>query len=164
MRSKKTLAKRAGGWTFAVERQSEFPQRFPQAGKRRDGPLGIPPSQPKSRTNGIRPVYYAVSRSQTGEASDGAWAAKQSHRQQQERAQKAQHSGNRDAENAERQGHKPHEGVNHESQQRNGPAQNEQNAPQEESSHGYLAPELLSVTAHTCAKFPPFTNDYDGEG
>src|SRR6266566_706121 len=53
MRSKKTLAKRAGGWTFAVERQSEFPQRFPQAGKRRDGPLGIPPSQPKSRTNGI---------------------------------------------------------------------------------------------------------------
>src|SRR2546429_8607301 len=80
------------------------------------------------------------------------------------RSQKAQHSGNRDAENAERQGHKPHEGVNHESQQRNGPAQNEQNAPQEESSHGYLAPELLSVTAHTCAKFPPFTNDYDGEG
>src|SRR5437870_12339887 len=87
MRSKKTLAKRAGGWTFAVERQSEFPQRFPQAGKRRDGPLGIPPSQPKSRTNGIRPVYYAVSRSQTGEASDGAWAAKQSHRQQQERSE-----------------------------------------------------------------------------
>src|SRR5438105_10263384 len=77
MRSKKTLAKRAGGWTFAVERQSEFPQRFPQAGKRRDGPLGIPPSQPKSRTNGIRPVYYAVSRSQTGEASDGAWRSEE---------------------------------------------------------------------------------------
>src|SRR5947208_16424620 len=115
-------------------------------------------------TTGSRPVQCAASRPPHGEACDGARAAKQYQRQQQEHAKKAQPSGTRDAENAERQGHKPHEGVNHESQQRNGPAQNEQNAPQEESSHGYLAPELLSVTAHTCAKFPPFTNDYDGEG
>jgi len=45
---------------------------------------------------------------------------------------------NRNSYDAEGQRQQPNDWIQRESKQRNGPAQNEQNDPQEESSHGNL--------------------------
>jgi hypothetical protein len=101
-------------------------------------------------------VYFEVYIWKGTKALDGARTAKQSNRQQEKRADKPQHSRYGDAEKAKRQSQEPNEGVCHQSQQRHRPAQNKQDAPQEESSHGNLTWELQKPLAHLHVRLPPF--------
>jgi len=62
---------------------------------------------------GFSVIYSNVHHTQASKASDGAWAAKQPYRQQEDSADQPQDPRYRNAKNPERQGQKPHEGINH---------------------------------------------------
>lgn len=84
--------------------------------------------------------------------SNGAWSAKQSHWKKEQRADQTQDSVNGNAENTKRQRQQPNQRIYYQREQRDGPAQDEQNAPQEESSHGNLVAEPSTITDMLIAK------------
>jgi hypothetical protein len=98
--------------------------------------------------------------------SDGAGPAQQTHGKQEESANKAKHSVNGDARDAKRQSQQPNDGIKHQSQQRYGPAQNEQNAPQKESGHGNLSLVIFlqaNSEQRSSNKYCLFTASYEDE-
>jgi len=70
---------------------------------------------------------------------------------------------NGDAENTKGKCQQPNQGIYHQCEQRDGPAQDEQNAPQKEGSHGNLVWERSTLTDILIAKLPPFIPNYDDE-
>jgi hypothetical protein len=84
--------------------------------------------------------------------SNSAWSAKQSHGEKEQRTDQTQDSMNSNAENTKRQRQQPNQRIYYQREQRDGPAQDEQNAPQEESSHGNLVGEPSAITDMPIAK------------
>ena len=66
--------------------------------------------------------------------------AKEPYGQQKERADKPKNPVNGNTQDPQRQREQPHDGIEHESHQRDGPAQDEQDTPEKESGHGNLIP------------------------
>ncbi len=99
------------------------PREEPQVGKNR----------------GLAVLYSAVSRARSEpRRSDGPRTAKKADRQHDDGADETENSVDGDTHKAERQGQQPDEWIQHKSKQRERPAQDEQDDPQEESSHGNL--------------------------
>src|SRR5580704_19271949 len=80
--------------------------------------------------------YSKVTKLQTASISNDVRAAQNSHWQQEQRPQKRQNSMHRDPHDPEWQQNQPHKGIGNQRQQGNRPAKHQQQAPQEESSHG----------------------------
>ena len=102
-------------------------------------------------------------------ASDDSRAPQEPHRQQEQGAQQSKNAVNGDTHNAEWKKQQPNERIDHQSQQRERPAQNEQDNPQKKSSHQSLTmdrakrfllfattkcPFTLHTTSAPAGKFP----------
>jgi hypothetical protein len=70
--------------------------------------------------------------------SDRSRPSQQSHGKEEERSQKRKNTAHGDPHDAKRQQNQPNDGIYHQSQQRERPAKEEQDAPQKESNHGNL--------------------------
>jgi hypothetical protein len=68
-------------------------------------------------------------------ALDRAWAAHQPHGKIEDRVQQFENAVYGDAEQTKRQRNQPNDWVKHKSYESQGPAEQKQNAPQEESNH-----------------------------
>src|SRR6266850_2680322 len=92
-------------------------------------------------------------------ASDGSRAPQEPHGQQKQGAQQSKNAVNCDTHNTKRKQQKPNKGVDYQRQQRERPAQNEQDDPKKECSHGNLTrdrakPSLLFATPRRSAHTP----------
>jgi hypothetical protein len=92
-----------------------------------------------SKNRGFTSLYSTVSR-RAGEPcrSDGPWATKEPDREHENGADETENAVNGDSDQAERKRQEPDKWIQDESQQRQRPAKNKQNDPQEESGHGDL--------------------------
>jgi len=91
------------------------------------------------KNRGFPRSYSAVTTSQPNSPrSDGPRAAKEAHREPKDRAHESENAVDGDSHQAERQRQQPDERIKHQSQQRERPAQDEQDDPQKESSHDNL--------------------------
>jgi len=88
-----------------------------------------------NKNTGFAQSYSIVSRPAL---SNDALTAEKSYWKHKHGAKKTENAVNSNSHNAERQRQQPDDWIQHESEQRNRPAQNEKNDPQEESSHGNL--------------------------
>jgi len=88
-----------------------------------------------NKNTGFARFYSIVSRPAL---SSGARTAEKPYWKHKHGAKKTENAVNSNSHNAERQRQQPDDWIQHESEQRNRPAQNEKNDPQEESSHGNL--------------------------
>ena len=98
------------------------------------------PEEPQVRKNrGFPRFYFTVTTSRTtSHRSDGPRAAKEPDREHKDRADESENAVDGDSHQAERQRQQPDERIKHQSQQRERPAQDEQDDPQKESSHDNL--------------------------
>ena len=83
----------------------------------------------------------------------GFGTPEQSHRKQEDRAQKIEHANRRDAYEAERQKQEPDEGIGHEREQGERPTENEEKQPQQEFRHTSINTEL-TLTRFNRAPWP----------
>ncbi len=91
------------------------------------------------KNRGLAALYSAVTRPRSEpRRSDGPRPAKKADREHDDGADETENSVDGDTHKAERQGQQPHDWIEDESKQRERPAQDEQDDPQEESSHGNL--------------------------
>ena len=99
-----------------------------------------PPEEPQVRKNRGFPRFYSTDTTSKIKSnhSDGPRAAKKPDREHKDRADESENTVDGDSHKAERQRQQPNERIKHQSQQRERPAQDEQNHPQKESSHGNL--------------------------
>ena len=87
------------------------------------------------------PVRPQGSRLKTASCvSDCSRAAKEPYGEQKERTDKPKNPVNRNTQDPQRQREQPHDGIEHECQHRDGPAQDEKDTPEKESGHGNLIP------------------------
>ena len=123
------------------------------------------PEEPQVRKNrGFPRFYFTVTTSRTtSHRSDGPRAAKEPDREHKDRADESENAVDGDSHQAERQRQQPDERIKHQSQQRERPAQDEQDEPEKESSHGNLVWERSTLTDILIAKLPPFIPNYDDE-
>lgn len=92
-----------------------------------------------SKNRGLAPLYSVVSRPRSEpRRSDGPWTPKEAYGEHEDGADETENSVDGDSHKAERQRQQPDDWIEYESQQRERPAQDEQDDPQEESSHGNL--------------------------
>ncbi len=100
-----------------------------------------PPNAPQVRKNrGFPRFYFAVSTSKSASlGSDSSWTSKEPDGEHEDGAEETQNTVDGDSHKAERQRQQPDERIKHQSQQREWPTQDEQDDPQEESSHSDLA-------------------------
>jgi hypothetical protein len=91
-----------------------------------------------NKNTGFARFYFTVSRPAAEQHLDGARTAEKPYWQHEHGTEKPENTVNSNSHDAERQRQQPDDWIQHQSQQRNGPAQNEKNDPQEESSHGNL--------------------------
>jgi hypothetical protein len=92
-----------------------------------------------NKNRGFARLYSTVTELQ-GEprCSNGPRTAKEPHWEHEDGADEPENSVNRDSHKAEGQQEKPDYWVQHQSEQRERPAQNDEDDPEEESSHGNL--------------------------
>ena len=96
-----------------------------------------PPQVTKNK--GFPRSYSRVSTQGTeSDGSNHSRASKEADREHKHRAEQSENTVNSDSHDAERQRQQPNEGIKHQNQQGNRPAQKKQDNPQEESSHGNL--------------------------
>ena len=92
------------------------------------------------RNRGFPLFYFAVSTSKSASlGSDSSGASKEPDGEHKDGAEETENAVDGDSHKAERQRQQPDERIKHQSQQREWPTQDEQDDPQEESSHGNLA-------------------------
>jgi len=92
-----------------------------------------------SRNTAFTTFYCVVSRRvREARLSDDARATKEPDREHENSADETENAVNGDSYQAERQRQQPDKWIEDKSQERDRPAKNEQNDPQEESSHGNL--------------------------
>lgn len=92
-----------------------------------------------SKNRGFTRLYSAVSRSKSKpRRSDRPRTAQEPDWKHEDGTEKTENSMNGDSHKAERQRQQPDDWIQHESKQRERPAQDKQDDPQEESSHGNL--------------------------
>src|SRR5882762_11966993 len=137
------------GQSAIVSPDCDFPQCFPQV-------AGTNPP-PASRVSRVQqrfklPVEDRINANvKAGHPeSDRVRPPQQPDWQIEDRAQQAENAVNRNPYNAERDGEQPNNRVQHERQQRQRPAQDEQDAPQQKSGH---SPPPLLTTLKTAEKF-----------
>src|SRR5882762_2343117 len=123
----------------AQKGELSFHSLFHRGYHRRAPPASVlwkPPSQRKQWFFWILPGSYRGG--DPSSASDGARAPQEPRRQQEKGAQQSKNAVNCDTHNAERKKQQPNERIDHQRQQRERPAQNKQDNPQEKSSHESL--------------------------
>src|SRR3984893_7191875 len=98
------------------------------------------PEEPQVRKNRGFPRFYSTVTASKIKSnhSDGPRAAKEPDREHKDRADESENAVDGDSHKAERQRQQPNERIKHHSYQRERPAQDEQDDPQKESSHGNL--------------------------
>src|SRR6266446_2067997 len=98
------------------------------------------PEEPQVRKNRGFPRFYSTVTTSKIKSnhSNGPRAAKEPDREHKDRADESENTVDGDSHKAERQRQQPNERIKHQSQQRERPAQDEQDDPQKESSHGNL--------------------------
>ena len=98
------------------------------------------PEEPQVRKNRGFPRFYSTVTASKIKSnhSDGPRAAKEPDREHKDRADESENAVDGDSHKAERQRQQPNERIKHQSYQRERPAQDEQDDPQKESSHGNL--------------------------
>ncbi len=87
--------------------------------------------------------------------SDCSRASQHSPRQEKEDSQERKDTTYGDSHDAKRQQNQPNDGIDHQSEQRERPTEEKQDAPQKESDHGNL---LISYYARTRFEVPSFAN------
>jgi hypothetical protein len=93
-----------------------------------------------SKNRGFAQLYFTVTALHFEvRGSDGSRTSQQPDGEHEHGAEEPENSINCDSYQAKRQREQPHDGVQHESKQCDWPAQEEQDDPQEKSSHGNLA-------------------------
>src|SRR5260370_27735615 len=123
-----------------ARRGLQFPQRFPQQVAFRSWQKKRPRSGRKSiKTEVLRDFTLQLAGQERAAHSDGPRTAKKPYREHEDGAEEAENSVDGDSHKADGQRHQPDERIQHKSKQRQWPAQDEQDDPQEESSHGNLA-------------------------
>src|ERR1700694_4397665 len=121
-----------------------------------------PPEEPQVRKNRGFPRFYSTVTTSKIKSnhSDGPRAAKEPDGEHKDRADESENAVDGDSHKAERQRQQPDERIKHQSQQRERPAQDEQDDPQNESSHGNLVCDGRKASVRMVTAQPPASTLY----